>query len=207
MRLGTIALVAALAAGTPAAAQSTTQQPPAKPPVTAPSGQAPVTQPPAPTPAGQTPTPAAQTPAGQTPAVPAAPLPSVPASRKFTADSGIMFSVISATKTADFEAVLARVKDALAKSQDPKRKQQALSWRVLKGIEAGPGGNVVYIWLLDPAVKDVEYSITTILAEAFPNEAQDLWAKYTACFVSGQTMLNLQQVLTMGPAGTVTVPK
>jgi pyruvate/2-oxoglutarate dehydrogenase complex dihydrolipoamide acyltransferase (E2) component len=178
-------LVMALAAAPPAAAQ-------------APAAQAP----------------AAQAPAAQTPVAPVAgqpvagPPPAVPASRKFMSDAGMMFSVIKPDKTADFEAVLARVKEALAKSQDPKRKQQALSWRVLKGLEAGPGGNVVYVWLLDPAVKDEDYSITTILAEAFPNEAQDLWAKYTACFVAGQTMLNLQQVLNMGPAGTVTtVPK
>ena len=118
-----------------------------------------------------------------------------------------MFSLILASKTADFESVLGRVKEALAKSQDPKRKQQALSWRVLKGAEPGPGGNVVYIWLFDPAVKDVEYSITSILTEAFPNEAQDLWAKYVACFASPQSMLNLTQVLSMGPAGTVAVPK
>ena len=153
----------------------------------------PATQPPAPAPS------AAQT--------PAAPLPAVPASRKFTSDAGIMFSVIYATKTADYEAVLARVKEALAKSKDPKKQQMALGWRVLKGLEAGPGGHVVYIWFFDPPVKDEDYSITTILAEAFPNEVQDLWAKYTACFVSGQVMLNLQQVLMMGPAGTVTVPK
>ena len=113
-----------------------------------------------------------------------------------------MFSLILANKTADFEAVLARVKEALAKSQDPKRKQQALSWRVLKGAEPGAGGNIVYIWFFDPAVKDVEYSITSILTEAFPNEAQDLWAKYIACFASPQSMLNLTQVLSMGPAGT-----
>lgn len=111
-----------------------------------------------------------------------------------------MFSAIKADKTADFEAVMARVKEALAKSQDPQRKQQALSWRVFKGVETGPGGAVVYIWLIDPPVKDVDYVITDILREAFPNEAQDLWAKYTACFLSGQTMLNLQQVVNMSPA-------
>lgn len=212
MRFGALALVVALAAGTPVAAQSTTQstpqQQPVKPPATAPSGQPPATQPPGSTTGSQTP--AGQTPAGQipvAPVAPTAPLPAVPASRKFTSDSGIMFSVIYANKTADYEAVLARVKEALNKSEDPKRKQMALSWKVMKGLEAGPGGNVVYVWFLDPAVKDVDYSITTILVEAFPNEAQDLWAKYTACFVSGQTMLNLQQVLNMGPAGTVTVPK
>ena len=168
MTIGLLSLVIALAAGSPAAAQS-----PAQAPTTPAAGQAPAAPPPA---------------------------PSVPASRKFTTDSGVVFSVIKPDKTTDYEAVMARVKEALTKSQDPKRKQQALGWRLLKGIEAGPGGNVVYLWLLDPTVKDEEYSITSILAEAFPSEAQDLWAKYTACFVSGQVMLNLQQVLNMSPA-------
>jgi hypothetical protein len=193
-------LVVALAAGFPAAAQSTPPQTPPQPPATSTPTQNP------------TQTPGTQPPGSQTgtaplAGVPTAATPAVPASRKFTAESGVMFSLILANKTADFEAVLARVKEALTKSQDPKRKQQALSWRVLKGAEPGAGGNIVYIWLFDPAVKDVEYSITSILTEAFPNEAQDLWAKYVACFASPQSMLNLTQVLSMGPAGTAAVPK
>jgi len=154
---------------------------------------------------------AAQTPAPQTPATPAgaaqapaaAQSAAVPATRPFTADAGIMFSVIKPDKVADFEMVMGRVKDGLAKSTDPQRKQQALSWRVFKGVEAGPGGNIIYIWLVDPPVKDADYTVTAILTEAFPNEAQDLWAKYTACFVSGQTMLNLKLTTNMSPtAGT-----
>lgn len=183
MKVSAFLAVVALAAGLPAAVQAATAFSPDQTPATA----APATQ--------------------AAPQVPVATMPAVPASRKFTAESGVMFSLILANKTADFEAVLARVKEALANSQDPKRKQQALSWRVLKGLEPGAGGNIVYIWLFDPAVKDVEYSITSILTEAFPNEAQDLWAKYTACFASPQSMLNLTQVLTMGPAGTGAVPK
>ena len=139
------------------------------------------------------------------PQAPAAAQPAVPASRKFTSDSGIIFNVIRPDKVADFEVILARVKEALGKSQDPKRKQQALSWRVFKGLEAGPGGNVVYVFFFDPAVKDEDYTVSAILTEAFPNEAQDLWSKYTACFVSGQTMLNLQQTINMSP--TVGPPK
>ena len=156
---------------------------------------------------------AAQTPAPQTPATPAgaaqapaaAQSAAVPATRPFTADAGIMFSVIKPDKVADFEMVMGRVKDGLAKSTDPQRKQQALSWRVFKGVEAGPGGNIIYIWLVDPPVKDADYTVTAILTEAFPNEAQDLWAKYTACFVSGQTMLNLKLTTNMSP--TAGVPK
>jgi hypothetical protein len=150
---------------------------------------------------------AAQQPVPQVPAAPApaagqaaaAPQPAVPASRRFTSDAGVMFSVIKPDKVADFEAVMARVKEGLSKSDDAKRKQQALGWRVFKGLEPGPGGNVVYVWIMDPPVKDADYTITEILREAFPNEAQDLWAKYTACFVSGQTMLNLQLTTNMSP--------
>ena len=180
MTLSSFVFVLALAAGTPAAAQAPAAQPPA--------AQTPAQPPVAPV-------------AGQTPA---GPPPSVPASRKFTSDAGMMFSVIKPDKTADFEAVMARVKEALGKSDDPKRKQQALSWVLYKGLESGLGGNIVYVWFINPPVKDTEYVITDILREAFPNEAQDLWAKYTACFVTGQTMLNLQQVLSMSP---VVVPK
>jgi len=152
--------------------------------------------------AGQVPAaaqPPQQPPVAQPPGTPAAPPAAVPSSRKFTTDAGLMFSVIKPDKTADFEMVMAKVKDALGKSQDPKRKQQALSWRVFKGHETAPGGGIVYVWFIDPPVKDVDYTVTDILTEAFPNEAQDLWAKYTACFVSGQTMLNLAATLNMSP--------
>jgi len=111
----------------------------------------------------------------------------------------MMFSVIKADKVADFELVMSKVKEALGKSSDPIRKQQALSWQVFKGVEPGAGGNIVYIWYIDPPVKDADYTITAILTEAFPSEAQDLWAKYTACFVGGQTMLNLKRVVNMSP--------
>ena len=195
MTVGSFVFMVALAAGTPAAAQTPAAQPPAtapKPGAAQPPGQPPAVPPVA----GQTPPVAGQ------PAVPPVP-PSVPASRKFTSDSGLLFSVIKPDKTADFEAVMARVKEALGKSQDPKRKQQALSWTVYKSLEAGPGGNVIYVFWFDPPVKDEEYSVTDILREAFPNEAQDLWAKFQACFVSGQVMLNLQKALGMGPAQVV----
>ena len=136
----------------------------------------------------------------QPPGAPATPQPAVPASRRFTSDAGMMFSIVKADKTADFEMVMSRVKEGLAKSQDAKRKQQALSWRVFKALEPAPApGGVLYVWFLDPPVKDVEYTVTDILTEAFPSEAQDLWSKYVACLVQGQTMLNLAATLNMSP--------
>jgi hypothetical protein len=138
---------------------------------------------------------------------PATPPPAVPAARRFTSDAGMIFNVIKPDKGPDFEAVMNRVKEALAKSQDPKKKQMALGWRVFKGVEAGPGGNLVYVFFFDPPAKEEDYQITLILSEAFPNEAQDLWSKFTQCFVSGQTMLSLNQVVNMSPTAPATTPK
>jgi hypothetical protein len=159
----------------------------------------PTQQPPATPPAGA---------ASQTPGAPGTPPPpAVPASRKFTGDAGVIFNVIKPDKGPDFEAVMAKVKEALAKSDNPKRKQMALSWRVFKGLETGTGGNLVYVFWFDPPVKDEDYQITAILGEAYPDQLQELWTKFQGCFVNGQTMLNLTQVANMSPNAPTTTPK
>lgn len=190
----------------PAAAQSTDRLGSAPSAVDGQVPTPPGTQPPT-TPQAQTPPPTNPQQPGQPPAQPgqtagATQTTAVPAVRHFTSDAGMMFSLIKPDKTADFEAVMAKVKEALAKSQDPKRKLQAQNWLVFKATEPAIGGNVLYVWWMDPPAKDADYSISSILAEAFPSEVQDLWAKYTACFVNGQTMLNLALTTNMSPTAT-----
>jgi hypothetical protein len=119
----------------------------------------------------------------------------------------MFFNNVKPDKTADFEMIMGRVKDALAKNPDPVRKQQAASWKVFKAVEPGaplPDGTraVLYVFVMDPSVKNADYTITKILAEAFPSEVQDLWNKLVACYPEkgGQSIVNLQAVLNM--AGT-----
>jgi len=188
-----IGFISVVAAATAAASHTSTLQSQSRPP----AGQS---TPPVQPPAGAAAPGAPQAPGGPPP-------PAVPASRRFTSDAGMIFNKIKPDKVGDFEMVMGRVKEALAKSENPKRKQMALSWRVFKGLEAGPGGNYIYVFWFDPPIKDEDYQITSILGEAFPNELQDLWAKFTQCFVDGQTMLNLQQVVNMSPNATPTTPK
>jgi hypothetical protein len=212
--ISTFALAVALAPAA-AMAQTTGQQPPAQgtqPPTTT-SGQPPTTsgQPPTTTPpSGQPPT--TTPPSGQPPATPPSgqqPAAAAPG-RTFSSDAGMLFNMIKPDKTADFEAIIARVKDAMAKSPNPVRKQQAAGWKVFKSVEPGmalPDGTraVLYIFYIDPAVKDADYTITKILAEAFPSEVQDLYNKLVACYPQqgGQSIVNLQLIGTMTttPAG------
>jgi hypothetical protein len=185
--ISTFVLAVALA---PAAALA---QPPQQPPT---GTQPPTTTPPS----GQQP---ATPPSGQQPAAqPAAPTPG----RTFSSDAGMLFNMIKPDKTADFEAIIAKVKQALANSPNPVRKQQAAGWKVFKSVEPGmplPDGTraVLYIFLIDPAVKDADYTITKVLQEAFPSEVQDLYNKLVACYPQqgGQSIVNLQLIGNMAP--------
>ena len=115
----------------------------------------------------------------------------------FTGDVGIMFNVIKPDKTADFEMVIGKLKEALAKSDDPVHKQMAQGWRVIKNPEPIQGGNYLYVFLVDPVVKDADYTVSRVLAKVFPAEVQELFKVYSACFAGGVTLQNYTTVVNM----------
>jgi hypothetical protein len=121
-----------------------------------------------------------------------------PAKRVFASDAGLVLNFIKADKTADFESVMVKLKEALAKSDKPERKAQAASWKVFKSPEPAAGGNVLYVFLIDPAVKDADYTVSTILAEAFPQEVQAIFKQYSDAYASGQNFVNLALVQKFG---------
>ena len=102
----------------------------------------------------------------------------------FAGDGAVLLNFIKADHVADFEMILGKLKEALAKSEKPERKQQAESWKVFKANEAGPAGAAIYVSVIYPSVKGADYTVTTILAEAFPTEVQDLYKKYAESFAT-----------------------
>ena len=117
-----------------------------------------------------------------------------PATRVFASDAGMVLNFIKADKTADFEAVMAKLKEALQKSTKPERKQQAAAWKVFKSPEPAAGGNALYVFIIDPSVKGADYTVSTILAEAFPQDVQTLYKQYAESYASGQNFVNLALV-------------
>src|SRR5438876_104214 len=98
----------------------------------------------------QTQTPPTQQPP---PAQPAQQAQTAPTTRVFASDAGLVLNFIKPDKTTDFEAVMAKLKEALQKSPKPERKQQAASWKVFKSPEPAQNGNVLYVFVIAPAVK------------------------------------------------------
>lgn len=83
---------------------------------------------------------------------------------------------------------------ALASSTNERVRAQAAGWRIFKATESAPGG-VVYVFLLDPTVVGADYSLSRILADAYPDEAKlrEIWKLYSGSVTAG-TLLNLTPV-------------
>jgi hypothetical protein len=118
--------------------------------------------------------------------------------RTFGSDAGMVLNFIKPDKTADFEEVIGKLHEALQKSQDPVRQQQGRSWKVFKSTDPAANNTVLYVFIIDPAVPDADYTVSTILAEAFPTEVQDLYKKYVDAYASGQNFVNLHLVANLG---------
>ena len=118
--------------------------------------------------------------------------------RLFPNDGGIVLAFIKPDKTADFEMVIGKLKDALAKSEKPERKQQAAGWKVFKSPDPA-GANTLYVLIVDPSLKTADYQISNIIAEAFPAaEANEILKKYSEAFAQGMNIVNLNLIQNLG---------
>jgi hypothetical protein len=134
--------------------------------------------------------------AQQTPAAPAARPPSdaPPTKLEFASDAGLILSPIKPDGTAAFEEVMARVRDALARSADPVRKQQAAGWKIYRAHEAYQN-TTLYVSVMDPAVKGADYSVYRLLVESLGEApARELFEKFRDAHVGGQHVLSLTPV-------------
>ena len=133
----------------------------------------------------------------QQPAAPAGQAQAVSNARLFPNDGGMVLNFIKPDKTADFEAVIAKLKEALAKSEKPERKQQAAGWKVFKSPDPA-GANVLYVFIIDPSMKTADYQISNIIAEALPTEANEILKKYAECYAQGMNIVNLNLIQDLG---------
>ena len=141
--------------------------------------------------------PAQQAPTQQPPAQQAQ---AAPTARTFGSDAGMVLNFIKPDKTADFEAVVAKLKEALAKSEKAERKAQAAGWKVFKATEPGPGGAVIYVFVMDPVAKGAEYKVGDILVEGFGAEGQTLYKTYSDAYGTPAigALLHLTNVVALG---------
>jgi hypothetical protein len=103
-----------------------------------------------------------------------------PQKTTFTGDMVLMAHSVPADKISDYEQVVAKLKEALGKSEKPEAKQQLAGWKVMKSSMAQPTGETLYFHVINPVIKDADYSILNIFYDANkdPNEQRAFYDLY-----------------------------
>jgi hypothetical protein len=114
-----------------------------------------------------------------------------PQKTTFTGDMVIWAFNINADKAADYEAVIAKLKDSLAKSEKPEAKQQLAGWKVMKNATPQPDGSLVYIHIISPVVPEADYSITNIVYDVVkdPGEQKTFYDQYRGAVKAAMFMI------------------
>jgi hypothetical protein len=115
--------------------------------------------------------------------------------------TGMVYHAIKADRTADFEAVMTRLRDLLAGSADEARRRQGAGWRVFRQATPLADGSVLYVSLLEPVVANAEYDVPRLLAEAAPAEAAQLYEQFRAAHVQ-PTVQASNLAVVIAPAAT-----
>ena len=117
----------------------------------------------------------------------------------FQGDVALWTVAIKPDKTAAFEQVMARVREALAKSPDPVRQRQAAGWKVMKIEKPLPDGNVAYVHVISPVVPEADYTVMQILYDAFPDERQALYETYRDAFAANLSLATGKVAVDLSP--------
>jgi hypothetical protein len=124
----------------------------------------------------------------------------------FDGDVALWTVAIRPDKTADFERVIARLREALVASDEPLRRQQAEGWKVIRMTRALPDGNIGYVHVISPVVEQADYTVMQILYDELPDERQQLYELYRGAFADnlalavGDVAVDMSQALG-APAG------
>ena len=113
------------------------------------------------------------------------------APQKFTMEGELaLWSVaINGDKTADYEKILAKVKEVLAKREAPEAKQQLAGWKVMKMAKPMADGKVIYTHVITP-VPGADYNILQLLYATItdPTEQKTLYDMYRGAFGSNLSL-------------------
>ena len=86
-----------------------------------------------------------------------------PAKTTYTGDVAIVMYAVNPGKDADYEQVIAKLREALAKSTAPEAKQQLAGWKVVKSEKPLTADGSTYIHIISPVVKGADYNIVQIV--------------------------------------------
>lgn len=118
----------------------------------------------------------------------------------FAGQKAILVHNVNSANTADYERFMSAYAETLNGSDNAQRQQMGAGFSLYRAAEAGQGGAVVYVSVLDPVVSGANYQHITVLAEDFGegppgngDEVRELYTAFTGA-VAGGFAMNLTPV-------------
>jgi hypothetical protein len=141
--------------------------------------------------AGSAPSPTPQTAPPQTATPPPAANQADPARLAFPVDTaGLVLVAIKPDRTADYEALIHALHEALA-AGDAAARRIGDGWRVYKAADADAKGNALYVHLVVAPLADADYRPSVVLNGLARELPADLLVKYRDAFAGAVTRLSL----------------
>jgi hypothetical protein len=140
------------------------------------------------------PPPAPQTAAPQTAAPPPPAAEADPARLAFPVDTaGLVLVAVKPDRTADYEAMIHALHEALAAGDAAARKIGG-GWRVYKAADADAKGNALYVHLVTTPLAEADYRPSVVLNGLARELPADLLVKYRDAFAGSVTRLSLSML-------------
>ena len=86
----------------------------------------------------------------------------------FAGDGGMVLNFVKPDKTADFEAVDRQAEGSPGQEREAGAQGTGEKLEGFKSPDPAAGGNALYVFVIDPTIKGADYTVSNILAEAFP---------------------------------------
>jgi hypothetical protein len=122
--------------------------------------------------------------------------PAAPTKTTYDAQTVIVMYAVNPGKDADYEQVMAKLREALGKSTAPEAKQQLAGWKVVKSTTSlTKDDSSTYIHIISPVVKGADYSIVNIVyAVSTDDEKRAFYDLYRGALKGGLSQVNANEL-------------
>jgi hypothetical protein len=109
----------------------------------------------------------------------------------FGSTAGVVVNYIKPDKTVSFDFMIGQLKAAMERSQQPPLAEQAAGWKVVRTRERGPDGTAVYVFAVDPKLRNVDYRVSAVVAEAIQRNPDDFYRRLLNLYAASQNVIDV----------------
>lgn len=112
----------------------------------------------------------------------------------FGSKAGVVVNYIKPDKTVSVDFMIGQLKAAMEHSRQPPLAEQAAGWKVMRTSEWGPDGTAVYVFAVDPKLRNVDYRIAAVVAEAIQRNPDDFYRRLLNLYAASQNVIDVPAV-------------